>query len=71
MPVILPVDGDWLLRVLGFKGRFLFGVYKRQMKAISHLTQIEKMFGVPLTTRNWNTITAIVRTLEALPGRAD
>src|SRR5262249_46252828 len=64
MPVTLPGDSDWLLRVLGSKGRFLFGVYKRQMRAISHLTQIEKIFGVPLTTRNWNTITAIVKTLQ-------
>jgi hypothetical protein len=65
MPVILPADGDWLLRVFAARGSFLFGVYKRQMRTISHLAQIEKLFGVPLTTRNWNTITAIVKTLQS------
>jgi uncharacterized protein (DUF1697 family) len=35
------------------------------MKAIRYLAQIEKVFGVPATTRNWNTIQAIGRILRA------
>jgi len=38
------------------------------MKAISYLGQIDKLFGVPATTRNWNTIVAIVRILKG-PGK--
>jgi uncharacterized protein (DUF1697 family) len=34
------------------------------MKTISYLGQIDKLFGVPATTRNWNTILAIVRLLK-------
>jgi hypothetical protein len=34
------------------------------MKTISYLGQIDKLFGVPATTRNWNTIVAIVRILK-------
>jgi len=34
------------------------------MKTIGYLGQIEKLFGVPVTTRNWNTIVAIVRILK-------
>jgi hypothetical protein len=34
------------------------------MKAISYLGQIEKLLGVPVTTRNWNTIEKIVKTLR-------
>jgi len=34
------------------------------MKAISYLGQIDRLFGVPATTRNWNTIVAIVRILK-------
>jgi uncharacterized protein (DUF1697 family) len=35
------------------------------MKAISYLGHLEKIFGVPATTRNWNTMLAIARVLEA------
>jgi len=34
------------------------------MKAIGYLGRIDKLFGVPATTRNWNTIVAIVRILK-------
>jgi len=34
------------------------------MKTISYLGQIDKLFGAPATTRNWNTIAAIVRILK-------
>ena len=64
IPITLPPGGEWLLRVIASKNRFVFGVYRRQMKAISYLGQIDKLFGVPATTRNWNTILAIVRILK-------
>jgi hypothetical protein len=34
------------------------------MKTISYLGQIDKLFGVPATTRNWNTILAVLRLLQ-------
>jgi uncharacterized protein (DUF1697 family) len=34
------------------------------MKAIGYLDRLEKVFGVPMTTRNWNTILAIARILK-------
>jgi uncharacterized protein (DUF1697 family) len=64
IPIALPPDGEWLVRVIGSKSRFLFGEYRRHMKTIGYLGQIDKLFGVPATTRNWNTITAIVRILK-------
>lgn len=39
-------------------------MYRRQMKTIGYLGQIDKFFGVPATTRNWNTILAVVRLLK-------
>jgi maleate cis-trans isomerase len=33
------------------------------MKAISYLGKLEKQLGVPVTTRNWNTIEKVVRVL--------
>jgi uncharacterized protein (DUF1697 family) len=64
LPITFPPDGDWLLRVLAVKKQFVCGVYRRHMKAIGYLGQIDKLFGVPATTRNWNTILAIVRILN-------
>ncbi len=64
-PLNLPVDGDWCLKVLTCQDQFVLGLYRRQMKAITYLGQLEKVFGVPLTTRNWNTILGIGRVLRA------
>jgi uncharacterized protein (DUF1697 family) len=33
------------------------------MKAIGYLGKIEKLLGVPATTRNWNTIQKVVQIL--------
>jgi uncharacterized protein (DUF1697 family) len=56
LPLILPSDDDWLLKIIGIQGRFVLGLYRRQMKAITYLGKIEKLLGVAATTRNWNTI---------------
>jgi uncharacterized protein (DUF1697 family) len=66
-PVNLPANGKWLLKVIARERRFVFGVYRRQMKAIGYLGEIDQLFGVPATTRNWNTITAIAEVLENGP----
>jgi uncharacterized protein (DUF1697 family) len=64
MPITLPPGRDWLVRVIGCLDRFAFGVYRRRMKTIGYLGQIDKLFGVPATTRNWNTMVAIARMLK-------
>ena len=64
LPVTFPPDGDWLVRVITSKRQFVFGMYRRHMKTIGYLGRIDKLFGVPATTRNWNTIIAIVRILK-------
>jgi len=64
VPIALPSSGEWLVRLIGSKNRFVFGVYRRHMKTIGYLGRIDKLFGVPATTRNWNTILAILRILK-------
>jgi uncharacterized protein (DUF1697 family) len=64
IPFTLPPSGEWFVRVIASKNRFVFGVYRRHMKTIGYLGQIDKLFGVPATTRNWNTIIAIVQILK-------
>lgn len=63
-PLSLPARGKWLLKVIAREHRFVFGVYRRRMKAIRYLGEIDRLFGVPATTRNWSTITAIAKVLE-------
>jgi uncharacterized protein (DUF1697 family) len=60
LPLGLPSDDDWLLKIIAIQSRFVLGLYRRQMKAISYLGKIEKLLGVPATTRNWNTIEKVV-----------
>ena len=62
-PVSFPSSRNWLLKILAIENRFIFGVYRRQMKAIRYLGEIDRLFGVPATTRNWNTMTAIANVL--------
>ena len=64
MPITLPAEGDWLVRVIGANGRFVFGEYRRHMKTIGYLGRIDKLFGAKVTTRNWNTITALVKIVK-------
>jgi len=61
MPLSFPSSGRWLLKVLARENRFVFGVYRRHMKVIGYLSTVDRLFGVPVTTRNWNTITAIAK----------
>lgn len=65
IPITIPDNQKWLLRVIAVKNRFVCGIYRRHMKTISYLGQIDKLFGMPATTRNWNTILKIVRILKA------
>jgi len=64
LPVTFPSDGKWLVRVLASRGQFVFGQYRRHMKTIGYLGRIDKLYGVPATTRNWNTMMQIVRVLK-------
>lgn len=64
LPISLPSDDDWLLKVIAIQDRFVLGLYRRQMKAISYLGKVEKLLGVPMTNRNWNIIEKLVKILQ-------
>ena len=64
LPLSLPSDDEWLLKIIAIENRFVLGLYRRQMKAISYLGKIEKLLGVPVTTRNWNTVEKVVKILR-------
>ena len=64
LPVSLPSDDEWLVRVIASKGQLVFGRYRRHMKTIRYLGQIDELFDAPATTRNWKTIMEVVRVLK-------
>lgn len=64
MPIVFPPTGAWLLKILARKDRFVLGMYRRDMKVIGYLGGLDRLFGVPATTRNWNTITAVGKVLR-------
>jgi uncharacterized protein (DUF1697 family) len=64
LPLCLPSDEEWLLKIIAIQNRFVLGLYRRQMKAIGYLGKVEKLLGVPATNRNWNTIQKVAKILE-------
>ena len=65
IPLSLPNDDEWLVRLIAQDGQFVFGEYRRHMKTIGYLGQIDKLFGGRATTRNWSTMMSIARVLKA------
>jgi uncharacterized protein (DUF1697 family) len=63
-PLILPASGQWLMKILARQNRFVMGMYRRHMKVIGYLGALDRLYGVSVTTRNWNTIAAIGRILR-------
>jgi uncharacterized protein (DUF1697 family) len=65
LPFCLPSPDNWLLKIIAIQNQLVLGIYRRQMKVISHLGKIEKILGAPGTVRNWNTIEKLVKTLQS------
>jgi uncharacterized protein (DUF1697 family) len=63
IPLSLPSVDDWVFKIIATPNCFVIGIYRRQMKAISYLGKIEKLFGVPATTRSWSTIEKVAKVL--------
>jgi uncharacterized protein (DUF1697 family) len=64
LPLSLPSNDDWLVKIIAIQDRFVLGLYRRQMRAIGYLGRIERLLGVPATTRNWNTIEKVAKILR-------
>jgi len=64
LPIAIPEGREWLVRIIGSKNRLVYGVYRRHMKTIGYLGQIDKLFGAPATTRSWKTILSVLKILK-------
>lgn len=65
LPLTFPPGDAWLVKVLARDGRFVVGMHRRDMKVIGYLGKLDAVFGVPATTRNWNTMVRIADVLRA------
>lgn len=65
LPIAIPGTGKCFVRIVGSQDRILYGEYRRHMKTITYLGQIDELAGSPATTRSWTTILAVVRILKA------
>jgi uncharacterized protein (DUF1697 family) len=63
-PMQFPASGQYLMKILARRSRFVIGLYRRHMKVIGYLGALDQLYGVPATTRNWNTIEAIAKLLR-------
>jgi uncharacterized protein (DUF1697 family) len=63
-PMRFPSRGQWLMKILMRRRRFVIGMYRRHMKVIGLLGSLDRLYGVSVTTRNWNTIAAVARVLR-------
>jgi uncharacterized protein (DUF1697 family) len=66
-PMQFPSSGQWLMKILSRRNRFVFGMYRRHMKVIGLLGSLDRLYGVSATTRNWNTIATIAKVLRNGP----
>ena len=65
LPLSRPAGDDWQVKVVAASGKFVLSIWRRLGRSILYPNEVvEKSFGVPATTRNWNTIEAIRGILE-------
>jgi uncharacterized protein (DUF1697 family) len=69
LPIAFPGGEKWFVRIIGSRNRLVFGVYRRHMRTIGYLGQIDELFGAPATTRSWNTMLSVLRILKACEQR--
>src|SRR5271170_889517 len=43
LPIALPEDGEWMVRIIGSQNRLVYGMYRRHMKTIGFLGKIDRL----------------------------
>jgi uncharacterized protein (DUF1697 family) len=64
LPIAFPPGESWFVRIIGSRKRLVFGVYRRHMRTIGYLGEIDGLFGAPATTRSWSTMLSVLRILK-------
>lgn len=73
LPAEVPVGPEaWQVRVTGVDGPFVTSLWRRREGRFVYPNEVvERLFGVPATTRGWSTIGSIRKILEAAPAKAN
>jgi uncharacterized protein (DUF1697 family) len=65
LPVSVPDGKDWQVRVVAVEGPFVISDWRRRPGRLIYPNEVvEKVFGVPGTTRGWSTIGSIRKIVE-------
>ncbi|HKQ19067.1 MAG TPA: DUF1697 domain-containing protein [Candidatus Eisenbacteria bacterium] len=66
LPIRQPANDDWQVKVVEVRSVFALSLHRRVGRTLVYPNEVvEKHFGVPATTRNWNTVRAICDVLKA------
>jgi uncharacterized protein (DUF1697 family) len=66
LPITQPAGADWQVKIIEVTGRFALSLHRRMGRTLVYPNEVvEKMLGVPATTRNWNTTAAICAVLKS------
>jgi uncharacterized protein (DUF1697 family) len=68
LPITAPAGKNWQVRIDSVSGRFALSSWRRVGGRVLYPNEVvEKIFGAPATTRNWNTIRRICEVLAEKP----
>jgi len=71
LPMEQPEGSKWVVRIVAVRGQFVLTLRRKLGGANLYSNAVvEKQFGMPATTRNWNTITTICKLLKSAALRA-
>ena len=66
LPISQPPGEKWQVRIVAVSGKLVLSLWRRQGKTMLYPNEVvEKHFGAPATTRNWNTIVTLCGILKA------
>jgi uncharacterized protein (DUF1697 family) len=65
LPISQPPGEKWQVRIVGISGKLVLSLWRRLGKTFLYPNEVvEKHFGTPATTRNWNTIVTLGEILK-------
>lgn len=64
LPLTIPQGQDWFVRITSLANRLVVGEYRRHMRTIGYLGQLDSLLGTLVTTRSWGTVDAILQILK-------
>lgn len=65
LPISRPAGDDWQVKIVAVSGKFVLSLWRRLGRSILYPNEVvEKSFGIPATTRGWNTIASICDILD-------